>query len=100
MSGEISRRLQQLEKALDPTKLASEAYDVFREATPIKTGNARSSTSLKGDEIHASYPYAAVLDKGRHMTNSGMRGSVQAPNGMTKPTQKFVSDYIRKQKKG
>jgi hypothetical protein len=100
MSGEISRRLQQLEKALDPTKLASEAYDVFRGVTPIKSGNARSSTSLKGDEIHASYPYAAVLDKGRHMTSSGMRGSVQAPNGMTKPTQKFVSDYIRKQKKG
>jgi hypothetical protein len=100
MSGEISRRLQQIQQATDPTKLASEAYNFFRGITPIKSGNARNSTSLKGDEIHASYPYAAVLDKGRHMTSSGMRGSVQAPNGMTNPTEKFVTNYIKKQKKG
>lgn len=100
MAGEISLRLKQLQQALKPTTLASEAYKVFRSATPIKTGNARSNTSLKSDEIHASYPYASVLDKGRHMTGSGMRGSIQAPLGMSKPTEKFVSDYIRKQKKG
>lgn len=100
MAGEISLRLKQLQQALKPTTLASEAYKVFRGVTPIKSGNARSNTSLNGDEIHASYPYASVLDKGRHMTSRGMRGSIQAPNGMSKPTEKFVSDYIKKQKKG
>ena len=100
MAGEISRRLTQIEKSLDPNKLAKEAFDVFKKSTPIKTGNAKSSTFLKNNEIHASYPYAAVLDRGRHMTSSGARGSLQAPNGMTEPTIKFVQAYIKKELKG
>jgi len=99
MAGEISRRLNNIEKAMDPKKLASEAFGVFKGITPIKTGNARSNTSLNNDEIRASYPYAAVLDKGRHMTASGARGSIQAPQGMTKPTLKFVQDYIQRESK-
>ena len=100
MSGEINRRLTQLSKALDPAKLASAAFTKFKSVTPVKTGNARSNTSLHNDEIRASYNYAGVLDRGRHMTSSGARGSLQAPEGMTKPTERFVQDYIRKQGKG
>jgi hypothetical protein len=100
MAGEISRRLTQIEKSLDPKKLAKEAFTVFKNATPFKTGNAKSSTFLKNDEIYASYPYAAVLDRGRHMTSSGARGSLQAPKGMTEPTLKFVQNYIKKEFKG
>jgi hypothetical protein len=72
----------------DPKKLAKEAYNYFVAITPIDSGNARRNTSLKGDEIHASYPYAKRLDQG---------WSKQAPGGMTKPTEKFVGEYIRKE---
>jgi hypothetical protein len=100
MAGEINRRLDLILKSTDPDKLAKQAFDVFKKNTPFKTGNARSNTSLKGNEIHASYPYAGVLDKGRHMTASGARGSLQAPKGMTEPTIKFVQDTLKKELKG
>jgi hypothetical protein len=34
------------------------------------------------------------MDKGRHMTNRGMRGSTQAPQGMTKPTEQFIQKRV------
>ena len=67
-----------------------EAEAEFVRLTPIRRGplggNARRNTKLVGNsEIHANYQYADVLDAGRHMTTKGMRGSTQAPKGMTKP---------------
>jgi hypothetical protein len=94
MSGQIVKRINQLQQALDPNTLAREAYDYFRGITPIARvngGNARRSTRLQGDEIQADYPYAQRLDDGY---------SPQAPKGMTKPTEKFIQEYIRKQAKG
>jgi hypothetical protein len=90
MSGQIVKRINQLEKALDPNNLAREAFDYFRGITPIRKGNARRSTHLQGDEIQADYAYAQRLDDGY---------SPQAPRGMTKPTEKFIQEYIRKQVK-
>lgn len=75
--------------------LPAEAYKVFVDNTPIRTGNARKNTKLNGKQIRANYPYAEVLDKGRHMTNRGMRGSEQAPQGMTKPTEEFIKNRVR-----
>lgn len=72
-----------------------EAYQEFKKITPIKTGNAKRNTRLKGNSIEANYQYAQVLDKGRHMTNRGMRGSEQAPQGMTKPTQEFINKRVK-----
>jgi hypothetical protein len=73
--------------------LPQEAYKEFYKNTPKgKTGNAKRNTKLRGHTIEADYAYAGVLDKGRHMTNRGMRGSNQAPKGMTKPT----VDFLRK----
>lgn len=91
MAGEISKRIDQLNKALNPQQLAKEAYRFFRETTPVKTGNARRNTHLTGDSIQGDYPYATRLDNGY---------SKQAPNGMSRPTQQFVQDYISKQSKG
>jgi hypothetical protein len=94
MSGEIVKRINQLEKALDPNNLAREAYDYFKGITPIARvngGNARRNTRLSGNEIQADYAYAQRLDDGY---------SPQAPRGMTKPTEKFIQEYIRKQTKG
>ena len=52
-------------------------------------------TKISGKTIDANYPYAGVLDKGRHMTNRGMRGSEQAPKGMTKPTFEYIKKRLR-----
>jgi len=89
MTGAIVKKLQNLERALDSKKLAHEAYDYFKGITPQRTGNAKRSTRLQGDEIYADYAYAQRLDSGY---------STQAPFGMTKPTEKFIQEYIAKQK--
>jgi len=91
MSGEINKRIQELKANLSSQQLAKEAYKVFVKNTPIKTGNARHKTTLKGDEIQASYPYAVKLNEG---------SSKQNPEGMSAPTDKFIQDYIKKQSKG
>jgi hypothetical protein len=88
----MSVSLKRIQRKLD--KLPKEAYDVFKKSTPIKTGNARRNTKLKGDTIEANYQYAQVLDKGRHMTRRGLRGSDQAPQGMTKPTEQFIQKRV------
>ena len=81
-------------------KLPKEAYNEFVKITPVKTGNAKRNTKLKGKTIEANYGYAKVLDKGRHMTSRGMRGSDQAPEGMTKPTETFIKERINQILKG
>jgi hypothetical protein len=88
MAGPIVKQIRHLEKALDPRQLAEEAYGFFRQATPIDTGRARSNTKLSGDSIIAQYPYATRLDNGY---------SRQAPDGMSRPTEKFIERYIKKQ---
>lgn len=66
-------------------------FDFFVRTTPIKTGNARRSTSLNNNEIDANYPYAGKLDNGY---------SKQAPKGMTEPALKeltrLVNQYINR----
>jgi hypothetical protein len=59
-----------------------DAEDKFIALTPIKTGNARRSTSLVNNKyIEANYAYAVPLDRGH---------SKQAPNGMTKPFEAWM----------
>lgn len=90
MAGEISKRIQQLSTELKSDKLAARAYNYFKSITPIAPvngGNARRNTTLKGDEIQANYPYAQRLDQG---------WSKQAPRGMTKPTDEFIVNEIKK----
>jgi len=98
---EISQMTKEIKKELK--QIPQEAFDFFHKLTPINKdikaksrGNAKRNTSLKGNKIIANYPYAEVLDKGRHMTNRGMRGSDQAPQGMTKPTEDFIQKRVDK----
>ena len=65
--------------------LPKEAYEFFVDSTPIRSGNARRSTRLRGDTIDANYNYAERLDEGY---------SRQAPKGMTGPTEKFLEKRI------
>lgn len=94
----MTSSLKRIQKKLD--NLPKEAYKEFVKNTPIKTGNAKRRTKLKGKTIEADYQYAQVLDKGRHMTSRGMRGSEQAPIGMTKPTEQFIKKRINAILKG
>jgi hypothetical protein len=80
---EVSRMFNQAE-AVAKT-LPKEAYDYFVDSTPIRTGNARSKTRLRGNTIDADYAYAERLDDGY---------SRQAPKGMTGPTEKFLQKRI------
>jgi hypothetical protein len=76
--------------------LPKEIYDKFVDLTPEDTGYAKKNTKLVNNrKIAAQYTYASVLDKGRHMTNRGMRGSNQAPKGMTRPTKEWAKQRIR-----
>ena len=82
----IKKKIAQLDK------VSAQAFTVFKAHTPIKTGNARSRTTLKKDTIVAAYPYAQQLDNGR---------SRQAPDGMSRPTEAFMqktADKIMKRK--
>ena len=78
---DIDRQLRLLER------LPRDAYEHWRSITPVDTGRARRSTRLRGDTIVARYPYAERLDQGY---------SKQAPDGMSKPTEKFVEQRIEK----
>jgi hypothetical protein len=63
----------------------------FKSLTPIDKGNARRNTTLvNGATIRADYPYAQVLNDGRGYRDGQMRGSTQAPQGMTRPFDKWL----------
>lgn len=94
----LKSTLKKIQRKLDA--LPTEAFKVFKDNTPIKTGNAKRNTKQQGKTIHANYAYAGVLDKGRHMTRRGMRGSNQAPEGMTKPTTDFIKKRVAEIMKG
>jgi hypothetical protein len=99
MASNIVDRLNKVLNTLNSQNIAKEAYTKFKDVTPVKSGNAKRSTKLQGNNINADYGYANVLDKGRHMTRRGMRGSEQAPTGMTEPTIEHIRNYV-KQKLG
>jgi len=80
---EVSKMFDQAE-AVAKT-LPKEAYEVFREETPYRSGNAYRNTNLRGNTISADYPYAERLDDGY---------SRLKPRGMTEPTEKFLQKRI------
>jgi hypothetical protein len=75
-------------------KAAPLLEDYFVKMTPVRSGNARANTQLQGDNIVANYPYAFVLDAGRSYRDGQMRGSTQAPRGMSDPTKEFAKKLI------
>lgn len=95
MASNIVDRLNKVLSTLNDKNIAKEAFTKFKDVTPVKSGNAKKNTRLQGNTINADYAYANVLDKGRHMTRRGMRGSEQAPQGMTEPTIQHIRDYVK-----
>lgn len=72
---------------IDLRRLPQQAYNYWVSITPKKTGNARRKTRLRNDTIEANYPYAVPLDEG---------SSSQAPDGMSRPTERFIRRQISK----
>jgi hypothetical protein len=87
----IFQRLKQIKKDITAEAMAKEGFNHFRKITPFKTGNAKRNTFLNKDTIEATYPYARRLDEGY---------SPQARDGMTKPTEAYVQEWVKKQSKG
>jgi len=79
----VSKMFDQAEKVAKT--LPKEAYDVFRDNTPVRSGNAFRSTRLRGNVIDANYAYAERLDEGY---------SSLKPKGMSGPTEKFLEKRI------
>ena len=84
----IALRLQQIQKNTTPSELARVAFPVFKDFTPVRNGNAKKNTRLKGDTIHADYPYAKRLDEGYSKQKGGV--------GMSEPTLKAIQEYLDK----
>lgn len=81
----VTASLKQIQQRLD--RLPEAAYKEWIKDTPVRSGNARRKTKLKGDKIEANYPYAQRLDEG---------WSKQSPDGMSKPVEEFIKRYIAK----
>jgi hypothetical protein len=95
MMSKITDRLNKVLSIVNSNNISNEAYKKFISVTPARSGNAKRKTTKSGNSIEANYAYAGVLDKGRHMTNRGMRGSEKAPKGMSEPTIEHIRDYIK-----
>jgi hypothetical protein len=80
----LTPSLKRLQKELE--KVPEQAFDHWVAKTPVDSGRARRSTSLKGSTIVADYPYAKRLDEG---------WSRQARTGMSRPTMDFVKRLVQ-----
>ena len=71
-------------------RLADDLYKEIKQRTPVKTGHAKAGWTKQVQDVNFSIEnqvtYIGVLDKGRHMTAHGMRGSKQAPKGIIGPS--------------
>ena len=89
----VGKKLRPFLKNLQEKQLTLLSNDIFRgvqNLTPVKSGKAKRSWFMRrkrnGKIIQNNTPYIAVLDEGRSFRAGQMRGSKQAPRGMTKPT--------------
>ena len=76
--------------ATETARLAQAVFTEVRKNTPVDTGLAKRGWSKRVTqnefEVKNAVPYVPILDKGRHMTPKGMRGSKQAPRGIIGPS--------------
>ena len=82
----IANRLNRVLGVLNSQNIASYAHKRFIEHTPIRTGNARRNTVLKGTVIEANYPYAERLEDNYSPQTHG--------KGIVNPTIQDVRDYV------
>jgi hypothetical protein len=95
----IDSAIKQVDNELksEVKRLANSLFTEIVRTTPVAPkngGTARSGWRKKVQdrdfEISNNVPYVPILDKGRHMTPRGMRGSKQAPKGIIGPSLKSI----------
>ena len=89
-SSEVDRMFKDLKGM--PQEVLKETYTIYKNNTPIRSGNAKNRTKLERKlTIGGRYPYAGRLDEGY---------SKQSPKGMTEPSLKaldrFIKNYINR----
>lgn len=72
-----------------------QVFQEFYRRTPVRSDNARRHTQMAGNRIEARYPYAQVLDDGRSYRDGQMRGSDQAPQGMSRPALTMMAQLVQ-----
>ena len=81
----MTSSLKRIQREL--AKIPGQAYDVWYQNTPVRSGNARKRTRLVGSQIQAKYAYAQRLDEGY---------SRQSPQGMSEPTRRFIEQATQR----
>jgi hypothetical protein len=81
----VTSSLQRIRQQIQD--LPQQAFATWVANTPVRSGNARRKTRLRGDTINANYNYAVPLDQG---------SSKQSRNGMSQPTEKFIAKQLKK----
>tara|TARA_B100001057_G_scaffold501139_1_gene621011 strand:+ start:6307 stop:6597 length:291 start_codon:yes stop_codon:yes gene_type:complete len=90
MQGKANMR--SLEKQVESliNDVAQHTFKTAKSLTPVRSGRARDNwtkdTTRQGFEVENTVPYIGHLDKG---------SSKQAPRGITKPTVRKVTGFIR-----
>lgn len=88
-AGSLQKRLSARIRS-EVQRLGQQVFTEIKQRTPVDTGRAKagwkSQNTQQGFEITNQVPYIGILDKGRHITRRGMRGSKQAPKGMVGPS--------------
>ena len=93
LSGNLD--VNELEKKFDQLleRISKKTLQIAKAQTPVRTGRARSgwteSSSDDGFFVQNNVPYIEQLEKGR---------SRQAPKGITKPTVRKVTGFIKKRR--
>lgn len=77
-------RLEELEEL--PELTMKKSYLVYRNETPIRSGNARNRTKRNGLILKSKYGYALRLDEG---------WSKQSPQGFSEPTIDYMEKFIK-----
>lgn len=70
-----------------PDQAIKETAEYFKSITPKRTGNARSKTRKRNEQIVAAYDYFESLEAGR---------SPQAPNGMNEPSLEYLNKAVER----
>ncbi len=87
-SFDANKLSKQVDRLLQDIK--TKTYQTARSLTPVRTGYAKSQwrqkTQAKGFSVENRTPYIPYLDEG---------SSKQAPKGITKPTVRIMSRYIK-----
>lgn len=90
---DLSQFNRQISRALNALNdLPEFAEETMREKTPVRSGNARRNTNLRGNTVVANYPYAERLEDNWSPQTRGQ--------GIIAPTEKAIQKEVDRRLKG